>query len=41
MLASYKGTAEFSKIVANEQKELEVLMPEVLAQIKADARGGK
>jgi tripartite-type tricarboxylate transporter receptor subunit TctC len=41
MLASYKGTAEFSQIVGNEQKELEVLMPGVLAQIQAEARGGK
>jgi tripartite-type tricarboxylate transporter receptor subunit TctC len=39
MLASYKGTAEFSQIVAKEQKELEVLMPGVLAQIKAEAQG--
>ncbi|MDR1931398.1 MAG: tripartite tricarboxylate transporter substrate binding protein [Spirochaetales bacterium] len=41
MLASYKGTAEFSQIVSKEQKELEVLMPEVLAQIQAENAGGK
>lgn len=41
MLASYKGTAEFSQIVSKEQKELEVLMPGVLARIQAEAKGGK
>lgn len=40
MLAAYKDSKEFAQIVENERKELEVLMPEIYAQIEAENKKG-